>query len=155
MWLIFSWGSFMPRPLRADFAGHIYDALNRGNARNKIFFKDGDFEAFERVIWEGLEKYPVDLIAYQWMSNHWHMVLSPQQDKAMSAFLGWITMTWLWSRISRPLQEFSRSRRWAFPHCLSLRRTQCDDGQYRKAFRGLPLGKSVELVWGQVGNQAF
>ena len=68
----------MPRPLRADFAGHIYDALNRGNARNKIFFKDGDFEAFERVIWEGLEKYPVDLIAYQWMSNHWHMVLSPQ-----------------------------------------------------------------------------
>ena len=40
----------MPRPLRADFAGHIYDALNRGNARNKIFFKDGDFEAFERVI---------------------------------------------------------------------------------------------------------
>ena len=83
----------MPRPLRADFAGHIYHALNRGNARNKIFFKDGDFEAFERVIWEGLEKYPVDLIAYQWMSNHWHMVLSPQQDKAMPAFLGWITMT--------------------------------------------------------------
>ena len=83
----------MPRALRSDFAGEIYHALNRGNARNKIFFKDGDFEAFERVIQEGLEKYPVDLIAYQWMSNHWHMVLSPQRDKAMSAFLGWVTMT--------------------------------------------------------------
>ena len=63
----------MPRALRSDFAGEIYHALNRGNARNKIFFKDGDFEAFERVLQEGLEKYPVDRIAYQWMSNHWHM----------------------------------------------------------------------------------
>ena len=83
----------MPRALRSDFAGEIYHALNRGNARNKIFFKDGDFEAFERVIEEGLQKYPVDLIAYQWMNNHWHMVLCPREDKAMSAFLGWVTMT--------------------------------------------------------------
>lgn len=83
----------MPRPLRADYAGEIYHALNRGNARNKLFFKDADYEAFERVISEGLEKYPVDLICYQWMNNHWHMVLSPQKDKAMSAFLGWVTMT--------------------------------------------------------------
>ena len=63
----------MPRSLRSDFAGQIYHALNRGNARNKIFFKDADFEAFERVV-QRLEKYPVDLIAYQWMGNHWHMV---------------------------------------------------------------------------------
>jgi putative transposase len=80
-------------PLRSDCAGEIYHALNRGNARNDIFFKQADFEAFERVISEGLEKHPVDLIAYQWMSNHWHMVLSPQKDKAMSSFLGWVTMT--------------------------------------------------------------
>ena len=83
----------MPHSLRSDFAGQIYHALNRGNARNKIFFKDADFEAFERVVQLGLEKYPVDLIAYQWMGNHWHMVISPQKDKAMSAFLGWVTMT--------------------------------------------------------------
>jgi putative transposase len=83
----------MGRPPRADEAGGIYHALNRGNARHDIFFKDADFEAFERLIAEGLEKYPVDLIAYQWMSNHWHMVLSPQVDGAMSAFIGWITLT--------------------------------------------------------------
>ena len=74
----------MPRSLRSDFAGQIYHALNRGNARNKIFFKDADFEAFERVVQLlGLEKYPVDLIASKWMGNHWHMVISPQKDKAM------------------------------------------------------------------------
>ena len=83
----------MGRPPRADEAGGIYHALNRGNARHDIFFKDADFEAFERLITEGLEKFPVDLIAYQWMSNHWHMVLSPQVDGGMSAFVGWLTLT--------------------------------------------------------------
>ena len=44
-------------------------ALNRGNARHDIFFKDADFEAFERIVAEGLERCSVDLICYQWMSN--------------------------------------------------------------------------------------
>ena len=74
----------MPRPLRSDVSGTIYLALKRGNARNDIFFKQADDEAFERVIAEGLQKYPVDLICYQWIKNHWHMVLSPRADKAMS-----------------------------------------------------------------------
>ena len=83
----------MGRPPRADEAGGIYHALNRGNARHDIFLKEPDFEAFERLIVEGLEQFPVDLIAYQWMSNHWHMVLSPQVDGGMSAFIGWVTLT--------------------------------------------------------------
>jgi putative transposase len=83
----------MPRAPRADEAGEIYHALNRGNARNRIFFKDEDYEAFERLIAEGLEKFEVDLIAYQWMNNHWHMVLSPRVDGGMSAFIGWVTLT--------------------------------------------------------------
>jgi len=83
----------MPRAPRGDEAGAIYHALNRGNARQPVFFKDADFEAFERIIAEALEKFPVDLIAYQWMNNHWHMVLSPQVDGGMSAFIGWVTLT--------------------------------------------------------------
>ncbi len=83
----------MPRSPRADEAGAIYHALNRGNARQDIFFKDADFEAFECLIAEGLEKFSVDLIAYQWMSNHWHMIVSPNEDGGMSAFIGWVTLT--------------------------------------------------------------
>jgi len=37
----------MGRSPRADVAGGIYHALNRGNAKNPIFFKDTDYEAFE------------------------------------------------------------------------------------------------------------
>ena len=83
----------MGRPPRADEAGGIYHVLNRGNARYDIIFKEADFEAFDRLIAEGLEKFAVDLYAYQWMSNHWHMVLSPQVDGGMSAFIGWLTLT--------------------------------------------------------------
>lgn len=83
----------MGRSPRADEAGGIYHALNRGNAKHAIFFKDEDYEAFERLIAEGLEKFPIDLIAYQWMNNHWHMVLSPDEDGGMGEFLRWITLT--------------------------------------------------------------
>ena len=83
----------MGRSPRADEAGGIYHALNRGNAKNPIFFKDADYEAFERIVAEALEKYPVELLAYQWMNNHWHMVLSPCEDGGMGRFLGWITLT--------------------------------------------------------------
>ena len=76
----------MGRAPRADEAGGIYHALNRGNAKHPIFFKDADYEAFERIIAEGLGKFPVELIAYQWMNNHWHMVLSPNEDGGMGEF---------------------------------------------------------------------
>ena len=83
----------MGRAPRADVAGGIYHALNRGNARQDIFFKPQDFEAFERIVAEAQAKFSVNLIAYQWMTNHWHMVLSPETDGGMGAFIRWITLT--------------------------------------------------------------
>ena len=77
----------MPRPRRVDVAGEIYHAQNQGNGRIIIFHKDADHEAFELVLSEGLEKYPVDLIDYQWMPNHWPMVLSPREDGATTHYV--------------------------------------------------------------------
>ena len=45
----------MPRPSRADEAGGLYHALNRGNLCAEIFHKDEDFAAFERILHEGLQ----------------------------------------------------------------------------------------------------
>jgi len=53
----------MPRPPRADEAGGLYHALNRGNAQATIFRKDADYEAFERIPAEGLERYDFQLLA--------------------------------------------------------------------------------------------
>jgi putative transposase len=83
----------MPRRPRADETGGLYHALNRGNARQSIFRKDADYEAFERILSEGLELYDVSLFTFQLMPNHWHLVLRPNRDGAMSDFLRWVTAT--------------------------------------------------------------
>jgi putative transposase len=80
----------MPRPPRADHAGGLYHALNRGNLRADIFKKQADFVAFEKILSEGLARYDVQLFSYQLMTNHYHLVLSPLVDGEMSRFMGWI-----------------------------------------------------------------
>ena len=83
----------MGRVPRADEAGGLYHALNRGNSRSEIFHKEADYEAFERILAEGLENYDVQLYCYQLMPNHWHLVLRPNKDGEMSKFMRWITAT--------------------------------------------------------------
>jgi putative transposase len=49
----------MPQLKRADGADRIYHNLNRGNARAEVFRKPEDFDAFERILAQGLERYPL------------------------------------------------------------------------------------------------
>ena len=77
----------MGRPKRADKAGRIYHALNRGYARSTIFHKSEDYEALEQILAEGLTRYACRILAYQLMPNHWHFVLQPAEDGGMSNFL--------------------------------------------------------------------
>ena len=54
----------MARTKRAEEAGAIYHMLNRANRRDTIFHKEADFEAFERVLAEALERVQLKLFAY-------------------------------------------------------------------------------------------
>jgi putative transposase len=83
----------MPRSLRADCAGGIYHALNRGNARQRIFRTDADYAAFENILATGLARCDVHLYAYVLMPNHWHLILRANRDGAMGEFLRWVTVT--------------------------------------------------------------
>ena len=83
----------MPRTARAIEAGLVYHVLNRGNGRMRLFHKDEDFAAFERVLGEGLERYPVDLLTYCLMGNHWHLVVRPREDEALGRLMGWVGVT--------------------------------------------------------------
>ncbi len=83
----------MPRTPRADEKGALYHALNRANGRTRLFRKAADYEAFSGVVASGLERYRVSLFCFQWMPNHWHMVLRPERDGEMSRFLRWVTAT--------------------------------------------------------------
>lgn len=83
----------MPRTARATEADTIYHVLNRGNGRMRIFHKAADYEAFERVLAEGLERYPVEWLTYCLMPNHWHLVVRPKTDKALGRLMGWVGVT--------------------------------------------------------------
>ncbi len=83
----------MPRTARAIESGLIYHVLNRGNGRMRLFHKDMDFDAYERVLAEGLKRYPVDLLTYCLMPNHWHLVLRPRTDEALGRLMGWVGVT--------------------------------------------------------------
>jgi len=47
----------------------LFHVLNRGVGRMRLFLKDGDFEAFERVIQKTLQTRPMRIIAYCLMSG--------------------------------------------------------------------------------------
>jgi REP element-mobilizing transposase RayT len=54
--------------------------LNRANARMPIFDDHEDYEAFERVLAEAVERTETRLRAYCVMPNHWHLVVWPRED---------------------------------------------------------------------------
>ena len=83
----------MPRRKRKNLGNIVYHVLNRANGRLRILKKAGDFEAFERILAEGLERFPMRLLGYCLMGNHWHLLLWPREDGDLSTFMQWVTMT--------------------------------------------------------------
>ncbi len=81
------------RAKRRTPGGIVYHVLNRANGKRMIFENAMDFAAFEKVLAEGLSLYPIRLIGYCIMSNHWHLLLWPHEEGNLSMFMKWITMT--------------------------------------------------------------
>ena len=71
----------------------VFHVLNRGVGRMRLFLKGADFEAFERAIEKTLDTCPMRICAYCLMSNHWHLVLWPERDGDLGAFMQKLTIT--------------------------------------------------------------
>ena len=71
----------------------VYHVLNRANARMTIFAAPGDYEAFEKVLAEAVERTETRLLAYTLLPNHWYLVVWPRKDGELSRFVGWLTLT--------------------------------------------------------------
>jgi putative transposase len=83
----------MGRPHRAAEGGFVYHVLNRGNARMRIFDGERDYDAFEKILTEAVERFETRLLAYCLMPNHWHLLLWPVKDGELSRFVGWLSLT--------------------------------------------------------------
>lgn len=109
----------MPRKARRSAGGMVYHVLNRGCGKMKVFSRDGDYLAFEKVLAQALERTPVRLLSYCLMPSHWHLVLWPLQDGQLSTFMHWLTMThtqrWRHARKLVGLGPLYQGRFKAFP----------------------------------------
>jgi putative transposase len=78
-------------------AGHAYHVLNRGNGGATVFHKDGDYTAFLDLLATAKAKDPVKLFGVCLMPNHFHLVVQPATDGALSSFMQW----WMTSYVRR------------------------------------------------------
>ena len=53
----------------------------------RLFRGDGDYAAFERILAKTLETRPMRVVSYCLMPNHWHLVLWPESDGDLGAFM--------------------------------------------------------------------
>src|SRR3989304_3100458 len=146
----------MGRPRRAAEGGYVYHVLNRANARMTIFEKDGDYEAFETVLLEAVERTETRLLAYCLMPNHWHLVVWPRKDGELSRFVGWLTLThtqrWHAHRHSTGSGHVYQGRFKSFP-------TQEDEHFYtlaryveRNAQRANLVRRAEQWPWGSLAR---
>ena len=60
----------MARPLRIEYPGAWYHAMNRGLNQSDIYLSKSDYELFLKVLKESCDLFHVSVSAYCLMSNH-------------------------------------------------------------------------------------
>ena len=92
----------MPRIPRGQVAGHAYHVLNRGNGGATVFHKDGDYTAFLNLLHSAKAKFPIKVLGFCLMPNHFHLVVQPETEAALSPFMQW----WMTSHVRRYHQHY-------------------------------------------------
>ncbi len=77
----------MPRTSRVAVGGEIYHVINRANGRLQIFNTKEDYQLFEQLLLDTKELVGMRVLAYTIMPNHWHLVLHPENDGDLTAFM--------------------------------------------------------------------
>jgi putative transposase len=76
----------MPRKPRSIITGGIYHIANRGNDRHKVFRQRSDYERFIDRLDTARQHADVKVYGYCLMPNHFHLIVSPQRDGAISEY---------------------------------------------------------------------
>lgn len=80
----------MPRKPRFYLPGVPVHVVQRGHSREPIFFEPQDYATYAHWLGEAAEKYPVVVHAFVFMTNHVHLLVTPEEAEAMSRFMQFI-----------------------------------------------------------------
>jgi putative transposase len=136
----------------------IFHVLNRGVGRMRLFLTDADFAAFERIVAKTLETRPMRIVAYCLLSNHWHLVLWPEHDGDLGAFMQKLTITharnWQEHRHRVGYGHLYQGRYKSFP-------VESDEHFYqvvryveRNALRAGLVRRAEDWRWGSLGRHS-
>jgi putative transposase len=75
----------MPRSARALADNCFYHLINRGNGRQQVFYKDGDYHAFIEVLLEARQRYGVKVLAWCLMPNHFHLLVQLEEAALLNS----------------------------------------------------------------------
>jgi putative transposase len=73
----------------------VFHVLNRGNGGMRVFHDRADYEAFVDLLRRAKERSGVRVYAFCLMPNHFHAVVEPLQESALSELMQW----WLTSHV--------------------------------------------------------
>jgi putative transposase len=91
----------MPRRRRNVITGYPFHVTNRGVERRRIFLEEADYEQFLELIAAGRQRFRVSVFGLCLMPNHFHLVLRPDEDRALSAYLHWVQGSYSWKLRAR------------------------------------------------------
>ena len=117
----------MPRRPRFAQAGYVFHVLNRGAGRQTLFETDGDYDAFVSLLEQARQKVKMRILAFCVMPNHWHLLLWPEHDDALSEYMRWLTVT--------------HSQRWH-----ARRRTAGTGPVYQGRFKSFPVQEDQHFL---------
>jgi putative transposase len=80
----------VPRTAWALIDNCCYHLINRGNGRQQIFHKDGDYSAFIDVLLQARGKYGVKLLAWCLMPNHFQLLVQPEEADQPNKWMQWL-----------------------------------------------------------------
>jgi putative transposase len=118
----------MPRRARRGTAGVIFHVVNRSARRGPLFECADDYRAFEALLIAAVKRFGVALIAYSLMPNHFHFVIIPARDGALSRFMHWL--------------ETTHATRWHL-----TRGTLGQGAVYQGRFKAIPVAPDRHALW--------
>jgi len=75
---------FLPRYVIPGQPQHV---IQRGNNRQTIFKKDADYKYYLEKLHEAAQQHQCDIHAYVLMTNHVHLLVTPQTENGISKMM--------------------------------------------------------------------
>src|SRR3974377_1035117 len=83
----------MPRKLRGEYPGAMYQIMSRGDQTDEIFLFERDRQDFIKTLAEACRKTGWQVHAYCLMRNHYHLVLETPEANLVAG-MAWLQSTY-------------------------------------------------------------